>query len=206
MCQPWKAHGIAHVWLYARPTRRSIGLSFYLYADNNSNSFPLFLPEGIFAEQDDPTMPGYHFTTSDGATIDNFVCWMDLLYPYGGVVDIFRCPSAEILTTSNYGYNGWFGWYKHTKMDEIMYPSRLIMTLDLNRPWPTGWWDWRNWYLWATPENPDPSGMHGNNRMNVGFVDGHVEEVDRLDPEYFDDTLTHWTPRIYWHIIGGPPL
>ena len=51
--------------------------------------------------------------------------------------------------------------------------------------------------------NLDPSRMHGNNMMEVGFVDGHAETVDRLAPEYFDDKFLHWTPEIYWSVIGG---
>ncbi len=60
------------------------------------------------------------------------------------------------------------------------------------------WYDWRNWYLWATPEYPDPSAMHGYDLMVVCFVDGHVETVNRLDPAYLDDGVTHWIPEIHW--------
>ena len=71
--------------------QRSIGLSFYLYADDNSNAFPIFFPEvsTVIAEQDDPAMPGYHLATSNGAAIGNFVCWMDFIHPYLNVVDVF---------------------------------------------------------------------------------------------------------------------
>ena len=78
-------------------------------------------------------------------------------------------------------------------MDEIMHPPRIIMTMDYNCIWHYA--NWRDWTWFYLILGRDFSGHHGNHRLNICFVDGHVEEIDRLDPEYFDDAHTHWTPQ-----------
>ena len=197
--------------------QRSIALAIYLYADDNSNAFPPSFPESStvwgIARQTDPAMPGYHFMTSNGGPYPDgtnyFKCWMDLVHPYlNNVIDVWRCPSYEKRSVTGfgmaectYGYNGYFGYFTDMKMDEIIYPSRLIMTLDYNTPYGSyaNFSDFRSFITNLVGWAPDPCGMHGDDLMEVAFVDGHVEEVNRLDPEYFDDWLTHWVPRIYWH-------
>jgi prepilin-type N-terminal cleavage/methylation domain-containing protein/prepilin-type processing-associated H-X9-DG protein len=124
----------------------------------------------------------YHMPPSGGRR-----CWMYLIYPYVGDVNVYHCPSVSSGKPDNGAYDpwnlptgvtAWFGSYGQTcdswrKTDvTITKPSSTMAMADLNE---TDWAIIK--HPWPRSDGaicgPNPKARH-NNMFNSLFFDGHV--------------------------------
>jgi len=127
-------------------------------------------------------------------------CWMYLIYPYLGDVNVFKCPSAlegePNGGTYDHAYNlpsgvakwkGSYGQYCYAWRDlnevTIAKPSSTMSMTDVSE---TAWPIVKKGNWASAPCGPDPKSRH-NNRFNVVFFDGHCDSFPST--QYRDPVL-----------------
>jgi prepilin-type processing-associated H-X9-DG protein len=136
----------------------------------------------------------YEFPQSAGRR-----CWMYLMYPYIGDVNVYKCPSAgDAEPDGKYekpwnlpaGVSKWkgsYGQYCYAWRDlnevTIDKPSSTMALTDTSE---TGWALVKkgNWH--SSPCDPSPKARH-NDRFNVLFFDGHCDSFPKA--QYRDAKL-----------------
>jgi prepilin-type N-terminal cleavage/methylation domain-containing protein/prepilin-type processing-associated H-X9-DG protein len=141
--------------------------------------------------QDNDRYPGrcsaYHMPPSGGRR-----CWMYMLYPYVGDVNVYKCPSASDGKPDGGNYNSWnlpsgvSSWkgsyaitcdtWKKTE-SQIKKPASTMAIAEgsttgwpiIKHPWPAS--DGRTC-------GPNPTSRH-NDRFNSLFFDGHVDSYPK---------------------------
>ncbi len=161
----------------------------------------------------------------DGTVLDDYQdyatgVWTMRLAPYFGVDmddvrDVFpeaagllRCPSnpAELTAwwSSNYGINWQIGEWrtKHNMgspvIDRITRASEVIFFGD---------WSGRTlraYNIYRRPDRHHEIFVHQNERMNVVFVDGHVESL-RPEETNPPTSVTQWYRELPWYPAGALP-
>jgi prepilin-type N-terminal cleavage/methylation domain-containing protein/prepilin-type processing-associated H-X9-DG protein len=124
-------------------------------------------------------------------------CWMYLMYPYVGDVNVYKCPSAADAEPNGGNYDPWnlpsgvsklkgsygqycYGWRDLTEVT-ITKPSATMAMGDVSE---TGWAIIKR--SWNNPCGPDPKSRHGD-RFNLVFFDGHCESFPKT--QYRDPKL-----------------
>ncbi len=164
---------------------KQIALGIAQYTQDYDETFPPMLARNgtAFVTQTDSTMPGYKYTTSDGSTSGNLVCWMDIVQPYVKNAKIFDCPSYSTPREAgapSYGYsrqvNGYWGGIA---LAAVKRPSECVMVLDYESRYGTyaNVGEYAAWNAVAANNFVHPHSDGGN----VCFVDGHVKWYNRTN-------------------------
>ena len=199
---------------------KQIGLGINLYTIADPMEF-LPIMDGLVGNtvQTDPSMPGYYYNyCMYGGAVGTYKSWMDLVFPYvDRTLGLFACtgfpdpfnrnplPPPEERDSTHYGYNlhiSGRGNFSVTpprlagslRMGEIRRPSEIALVLDYRSIFSyCNWWDYPSYAAGLGYGEPwDFFRAHGGIQTNMGFVDQHVEAIDRFDPEYQD--YYHWDP------------
>jgi prepilin-type N-terminal cleavage/methylation domain-containing protein len=121
---------------------KQIGLGFMQYTQDYDEKFPPPLYCGVWSSDyssrtidTDPSKPSGVFKISSGGTADNWVSWMDAIFPYVKSVQLFRCPSASnAASVPSYGYNRLVGLPTTCKggisLSQMQRPAELILSMD----------------------------------------------------------------------------
>jgi prepilin-type N-terminal cleavage/methylation domain-containing protein/prepilin-type processing-associated H-X9-DG protein len=176
---------------------KQIGLGMMMYVQDYDDHYALLIP-GTW--HDDTTYskgaavctgkPCQYFKVAEGFHTDNFVSWMDLLYPYVKSTQLFYCPSQPSDTTASYGYNKYINRMVDSKypvsMAQVNTPSETIMLMDCHwaycayaRPsdvfLPMG-------NTAGTIKAGDPRFTPHLEGYNVAFADGHAKWFGQNNP------------------------
>jgi prepilin-type processing-associated H-X9-DG protein len=206
---------------------RQIGQAFAMYTQENAGRYPSAF-EGIektngmgnyagagnsytkYTDLTNPTMPGQIFETSDGWSIDHFLSWMDLLYPYIKTIGVFQCPARDQTTGTDiyaptaippdYGYNFAISGLKYyvssapgdlpqrnlaagvpVKTSMIRRPSEAIVAMDTATVHGT-YANPYNFGVWSWSTDPALYRIVSvHPGANFLFADGHVQWYPRKD-------------------------
>jgi len=127
---------------------KQIGLGIMQYTQDYDEKMPpaIWATDSYhgtgYVKQVNSSMPGAKFKVGNiavtGVPTDNYVTWMDVIYPYVKSTQVFICPSASDDGVPSYGYNalvsGAFtaGVPKGVSLSAIDRPAELIVNLDAN--------------------------------------------------------------------------
>ena len=169
---------------------KQIGLGIAMYVQDYDEKYPMLWygaadPSVI---QTAPGTPGMVFKVGDGGsgTENNYITYMDLIYPYVKSVQIFRCPSStdaerypDYELSGAYGgtYSSYYGRPNGaTSLAEINSPSTSAMI------WETGAtsgvsFETKYGFRGAAGSIPRWQSSHEMHLdgMNMAFGDGHVK-------------------------------
>jgi prepilin-type N-terminal cleavage/methylation domain-containing protein/prepilin-type processing-associated H-X9-DG protein len=126
-------------------------------------------------------------------------CWMYLMYPYVGDVNVYQCPSSAEAEPNGGSYDHWnlpsgvakwkgsYGQYCYAWRDlsevTITKPSSTMALGDVQE---TGWPIIKKGNWTSGPCGPDPKSRH-NDRFNLLFFDGHCGSYPKT--QYRDGSL-----------------
>jgi prepilin-type N-terminal cleavage/methylation domain-containing protein/prepilin-type processing-associated H-X9-DG protein len=170
---------------------KQIGLGILMYVQDYDEKYPMlwYGTSNPSVPQTEPRTPGAEFKEGDGGygVLDNYITWMDLIYPYTKSVQVFRCPSSvDALYYADYELSGAYGGFYSsyygrtnavTSMAEINDPAGTAMV------WETGpesngvTYEVKYGYRGTAsniPRWPNAHKIHLEG-MNMTFGDGHVK-------------------------------
>ncbi len=170
---------------------KQIGLGIMMYVQDYDETYPLlwYGSGNPSVVQTEPGTPGLQFKEGDGGygVEDNYITYMDLIYPYVKSVQVFRCPSSvDAERYPDYEMNGGYGGaYKSyygksngvTTLAEIESPSTSAMI------WETGAesngvsYETKYGFRGSAANIPRWQDSHKEHLegMNMAFGDGHVK-------------------------------
>lgn len=122
---------------------KQIGLGFMQYTQDYDEKFPPALACGTWSDTStriidtNPAKPSGHFRVSTGGPLNNWVTWMDYIFPYVKSLQLFRCSSATNTSyIPSYGYNRLIGLPTSctggVTLSQIQRPAELVLTMDYN--------------------------------------------------------------------------
>lgn len=114
-----------------------------------------------------------------------YVYWYDIMQPYVGNEQVFVCPSSEPFGSACRGTRGAYGYNINedgVSMGEWSRPAELIMICDTNCYRPAHWSAYESNSVHAF-SHTSYAGFHRrhNDGCNVGYADGHVKWITKLD-------------------------
>ena len=122
---------------------KQIGLGFMMYTQDYDEKFPPALYCGTWSDANtriidtNPAMPSGVYKVSTGGGVNNWVTWMDAIFPYVKSTQIFQCPSATNTSyIPGYGYNRLISLATSctggVTLSQIQRPAETILTMDYN--------------------------------------------------------------------------
>ncbi len=171
--------------------------------------------------QTNPDMPGYQFWqdpngggTGFGAGVIQLVSWMDIMVMNNmATTKMFRCPLVPKATTTafptsgtdwpHFGYSAWVGGRRlpgllpARSLSEGAYnPQNVVMVADYYMMW-ADYMNGDDWFSQGagpanTPARTERIFRH-KNRSQVGFADGRVDFVDRMDTNLWQNAAAGYT-------------
>jgi len=121
---------------------KQIGIGFMMYTQDYDEKFPPPLYCGEWSSDyssrtidTNPNKPSGVYKVSSGGTAQNWVSWMDAIFPYVKSTQLFRCPSnTAAASVPSYGYNRLVGLPTTCEggvtLAKIERPSEIILTMD----------------------------------------------------------------------------
>jgi prepilin-type N-terminal cleavage/methylation domain-containing protein/prepilin-type processing-associated H-X9-DG protein len=180
---------------------KQIGLGIMMYIQDYDERYPQRIVGSWgtrpYAIQNDPTMPGHLFLTSDGAPTNHWVTWMDLIYPYTKSTQVFVCPSVSDSIAGggtaypSYGYSIYMSYnapngsptppktsVSGIALSAVNNPAQSMMCIDYNSPYAL-YAQWQQIEPWVLAD--DPRVVRHLDGDNVLFCDGHAKWYNRTD-------------------------
>lgn len=179
---------------------KQIGLGAMMYVQDYDEKYPMLWYRPESGSPNNPSVvqttagtPGAEFKVGDSGygVLDNYITWMDLIYPYTKSVQVFRCPSStDAQYYPDYLLSGAYGGFHRaafgvpdgvTAMAQIESPSTSAMIWETGSGGGTSY-ESKYGYTGYPVNIPRWPTLHEEHLggMNLAFGDGHVKWQSQL--------------------------